>query len=115
MLLAAHQVHCCRRWPYIIVLDVCIRSGLGITHSAGVIDGNVHAAETCDGLFDEVFDFLFMPHIGAHKSGFSAEVAQLSGQLLAFIVVASGNNHPRSCTREGHGRGPTNAGQGCGD
>jgi hypothetical protein len=31
------------------------------------------------GLVDEVLDFLFLPHIGAHKFGFSAEVAQFSG------------------------------------
>jgi hypothetical protein len=51
----------------------------GIAHGASVIDGNVEAAETSDDLVDEVFDFLFMPHISAQKFGFSAEFAQLSG------------------------------------
>jgi hypothetical protein len=29
-----------------------------------------------DGLVDELLDFLFKPHIGAHKFGLSAELAQ---------------------------------------
>jgi len=53
-----------------------------------------------------------MPHVGAHKFGFGAEFAKLSGKLLAFIVVASGNNDPRSFIREGQGGGPTYACQG---
>jgi hypothetical protein len=63
----------------LIVLGVCICSGLGITHGASVIDGNVQAAVTSDGLIDEVFNFFFMPYIGAQKFGFSAEFAQFSG------------------------------------
>ena len=98
-----------------IVLGVCICSGLGITHGTGVIDGNVQTAETSDGLVDEVFDFLFMPHVGAQKFGFRAEFAQLGGKLLAFVVVASGNNHPRPFSGEGLGRGPPDAGQGSGN
>jgi hypothetical protein len=52
-----------------------------------------------------------MPHVGAHKFGLSAEVAQFLGQLLTFIIVSTGNNDPRLFTREGHGRGATDAGQ----
>jgi len=46
-----------------------------------------------------------MPHIGAHKFGVSAEVAQFSGKLLTFIVVSTGNNYLRSFMREGQGSG----------
>src|SRR6266436_1304719 len=98
-----------------VVLGVRICSGLGIAHGAGVIDGNVEASETSDDLVNEVFDFLFMPHIGTHKFGFSAEFAKLSGKLLPFIVVTSGNNDPRSFLREGLGCGPTYACQGSGN
>jgi hypothetical protein len=56
-----------------------------------------------------------MPHIGAHKFGFTAEFAKLSGKLLAFILVASGNNDPGSFMREGQGRGTTDACQGSGN
>jgi hypothetical protein len=52
-----------------------------------------------------------MPHIGAHKFGLSAELAQFSGELLTFIVVSTGNNDPRSFMREGQGRGTTDAGE----
>jgi len=32
--------------------------------------------KTSDGLVDEILDFLFMAHIGAHKFGLRAELAQ---------------------------------------
>ncbi len=73
-----HTKHICVE-DGLIVLGVYICSGFGIAHGAGVIDGNVEATETSDDLVDEVFDFLFMPHVGAHKFGLSAEVAQFSG------------------------------------
>ena len=56
-----------------------------------------------------------MPHIGAHKFGLSADVAQFSGKLLTFIVVSAGNDDPRSILREGHGRRTTDACQCAGD
>src|SRR6266852_1899297 len=46
---------------------------------ASIIDGNVEATETSNGLVDEVFDFVFVAHIGAYKFGLSPEVAQFSG------------------------------------
>jgi hypothetical protein len=54
----------------------------------------LEATETSDGLVDQVLDFLFIPHIGAHKFGLSAEFAQFSGQLLAFLV-----RRPETMTR----------------
>jgi hypothetical protein len=63
----------------LIALGSHIASRTGIAHGASVIDGNVEATETSNGLVNEVFHFLFMPYIGAHKFGLSAEVAQFSG------------------------------------
>jgi hypothetical protein len=62
---------------------VCVRAqtlGNCVTCSTknsgtGVVDGYVEATETSDGLVNEVLDFLFMPHIGAHKLRLSAELA----------------------------------------
>ncbi|HVH88098.1 MAG TPA: hypothetical protein VM912_15360 [Terriglobales bacterium] len=62
-----------------IALGGYIGSRTGRADSTSVIDGNIEATETSDDLVDEVLDFLFMPHIGAHKFGLSAEVAQFSG------------------------------------
>src|SRR5207245_5871951 len=95
----------------LIALGGYIGSRTRSAHGAGVIDGNVEAIETSDDLVDEVLDFLFMPHVGAHKFGFAAEAAQFLGQLLTFIIVSTGNNDPRLFTREGHSRGATDAGQ----
>src|SRR5271165_4731688 len=105
-----HTKHICVE-DGLIVLGGYIGSRTGSALGAGVIDSNVEATETGDGLVDEVLDFLFMPHIGAQKFGLSAELAQFSGQLLAFIVVSTGNNDPRSFMREGQGRGTTDAGE----
>jgi hypothetical protein len=48
-----------------IVLGGYIGRRTGSALGASVIDGNVEATETSDGLVDEVLDFRFMPHIGA--------------------------------------------------
>ena len=71
------------------------------TDGACVIDGNIEATETSHGPVDEVFDFVFVAHIGAYKIGLSTEVAQCSGSLLTCIVVSTGNNNPPSFMREG--------------
>ena len=63
----------------VIALGGNIGSRTGSAHCAGVIDGNIEAAETIDDLVDEVLDFLFMPNVGAHKFGLSAERAKFSG------------------------------------
>src|SRR5712692_7061015 len=51
----------------LIALGGYIGSRTRVAHCAGVVDGNVEATETSDDLFDEVLDFFFMPHVGAHK------------------------------------------------
>jgi len=63
----------------LIALGGYIGSRTGSADGASVIDSNVEATETSDDLVDEVFDFLFMPHVGAHKFGLSTKVAQFSG------------------------------------
>src|SRR6202049_38723 len=63
----------------LIVLGGYVGSQTGSALGASVIDGNIEATETSDGLVDEVLDFLFMPHIGAVKFGLSAELAQFTG------------------------------------
>ena len=65
----------------LIVLGGYIGSRAGSALGASVIDGNLEATETSDGLVDEVLDFLFMPHIGAVKFGLRAELAQFTGLL----------------------------------
>ena len=99
----------------LIALGGYVGSRTGSAYGASVIDGNVEAAEASDGLVNKVLDFLFMPHIGAHKLGFSAEVAQFSRELPTFIVVSTGYNDPRSFMREGQGGAPTDAGQRAGN
>ena len=89
----------------LIALRGNIGSRTGSAHSASIVDGNVEATKTSDGLVDEVLDFLFMPHIGVHKFGLGPEFAQFLGLFLTFIVVSV-----RSMTRT-----PSRAtGQGCG-
>jgi hypothetical protein len=94
-----------------VVLGVGICDGLGIADGAGVIDGNVQAAETGNDLVDEVFNFLFIPHVGAQKFGLSSEGAQFSGQLLPLTFMSTRNNNPGSFTRERNRRGTTDARQ----
>lgn len=53
--------------------------GTGSTDGACVIDGKFEATETSSGPVEEVFDFVFVAHIGAYKIDISTEVAQFSG------------------------------------
>ena len=41
-----------------------VSEGTGSTDGACVIDGNIEATETNNGPVDEVFDFVFVAHIG---------------------------------------------------
>src|SRR5205807_10277584 len=69
----------------LIALRGYIGSRTGRADGASVIDGDVEATETSDDLVDEGLDFLFMPHVGAHKFGLSAEsVPRLRSSLASF-------------------------------
>jgi hypothetical protein len=63
----------------LIALGGYIGRRTGSSDGASVIDGNVEPTETTDDLVDEGLDFLFMPHVGAHKFGLNAELAQFLG------------------------------------
>src|ERR1700722_4570113 len=108
-------LHAQKYTEHIGVEDVLIRfgsyigSGAGIADRSSVIDGNVQTTETSNGLVDEVFDFVFMAHISAHKFGLGAEVAQLSSQLLTCIIVPTRDDDPRSFLRKSPSRSASDA------
>jgi len=99
----------------LIALGGNIGSRPGVPTVPSVIDGNIESTETSDDLVDKGLDFLFMPHVGAHKFGLSAELSQFLGYASDFIVVSTGNNDTCSITREGQGGGATDSCQCTGD
>jgi hypothetical protein len=68
-----------------------------------------------DGLIDQAAYIVLVSHIGAQKFGLSAELAEFSDQLLAFIIVSTRDNEAHSLMSEGQCRGATHARQGAGN
>src|SRR5271170_7971472 len=65
----------------LIVLNGYIGSRADNTFCASVIDGNIETSETSDGLVDQIFDVVFVTHIGADKFRFRSSGAQLAHKL----------------------------------
>jgi hypothetical protein len=89
--------------------------GAGRSFRAGVVDGDVDAAESRHGSIDETTDIVLVAHVGPDELGFPAETAKVGGKSLAFGLPAPGHHHTGSRHGEFYGGGATDAGQGAGD
>ena len=71
-----------------------LRHRAGLAFGAGVVDGSIEPTEARDGLIDQAR--AHRPHgdVGADELGFGAELAQLSGQCLAGVLMAAGDDEP---------------------
>jgi hypothetical protein len=84
------------------------RSGRSL--GAGDIDRDVEASEPLHRFIYQAADIVLVSHIGALEFSLTAEVAEFSDQLLAFITVPAGDDEARSFVCESQGRGATDAG-----
>ena len=87
----------------------------GSAFGAGIVDGDVEAAEPGDGFVDQVLHVAFVADVGANEFGFRAKPAKFADQRLAGIIAAAGNHDIGTFMGEGERGGAADPGQRAGD
>src|SRR5260370_26616014 len=67
--------------------------------SRSVVDGNVQATKTLDGLIHQVAHVLFNTHICTNKLSLGPECPEFRNQFLSFFITTTGHDNlgPLSC------------------
>ena len=81
-----------------------LRHPAGLAFGAGAVDRRIETTEARDGLIDQAAHIVFAAHIGTDEFRFAAEAAKLSGQRLAAVVMAAGNDDAVAFPRKRKGR-----------
>jgi hypothetical protein len=76
-----------------------------LAFGAGIIDGDVEAAEPRDGFVDQVLHLILAADIGTNEFHFRAKGTKLGGQCLASVIAAAGDDDASAFVREGEGGG----------
>jgi hypothetical protein len=88
----------------------------GLAFGAGVVDGDIQAAEARDGPVDEITHVVLAPHIGLNERRLlCAAPAQFSFQCPAFSFTAAGRDDGCAFLGKSQRRGAADAGQSAGD
>jgi hypothetical protein len=95
-----------------VALRGLVGNRAGLAFGAGVVDGDVEAAEPGDGLVDELADVVLVADVGTHELSFRAQRTQLGDQRSACVIAAAGNDDIRAFPREGERAGAADTGQG---
>ena len=85
-----------------------LRHRAGLAFGPGAVDGRIQATEAREGLIGAAAYIVLAAHVGADELRFAAELAQLSGQRLADVLMTAGNNDRVAFPRKGEGRGTPN-------
>src|SRR6266852_5206244 len=91
------------------------RHRTGGAFGTGVIDGHIQATKTRDGLVNQSSYFGFVTHVGAYEFGLSAEFAEFSDELRAFLFASARDNQMRAFLREGPCGGTPDTGERAGN
>jgi hypothetical protein len=82
--------------------------------SAGIVDGDVEAAEPLDRLRDQRLHVALVSDVGANEFGFGVKRAQFGCDRHAGVGAATGDDDPSASAGEGQRRGTANAGKATG-
>src|SRR5262249_20153215 len=63
--------------------------GTRMALGAGIVDGNIEPAKALHGLIHKILHFVSMAHVGADELCLSAPGAELLGEFLAGLIMAS--------------------------
>src|SRR5580692_11084899 len=91
------------------------RHPAGLAFGAGAVDGRIQTTETRDGLIDQAAHIVLAAHVGADELRFAAELAQLSSQRLADVLMTAGNDDAVAFPRKSKGRRTPNSSQRAGN
>src|SRR6266852_1237627 len=98
-----------------VILCGLFRDRAGLAFGAGVVDGDIEAAEAGDRLVDQILDIVLAANVGVDEFRFGAQRAEFGHQRLAGVITAAGNDQVCAFMREGKSGGAANAGQGASD
>ena len=101
------------RWPLDAGLEKLVHHRLGSLVLR--LDRCVQAAEARDGPIDQVPHAVLVADVCAEEFDFSAECAQLSREVLAGLLVATGDNDAVAFPRESKSRGAPDSSQRAGN
>ncbi len=87
----------------------------GRAFGAGIIDGDIEAAEPGDRPVDQVLHVALAADVGADEFRFRAECSQFGDQRQARVLATPGNDEPGTFAREGDSGGAADTGQGAGN
>jgi hypothetical protein len=76
---------------------------------AGVVEGDVHAAEALDPGADEAGDVRVLADVGLDEQAGAADGLDAPHRLLALLSAAAGDDHLRPRLRERHRGRPADA------
>jgi hypothetical protein len=97
------------------VFDGGVLDGAELAFDAGVVHGNVEAAEFRDCLVDKVADLVFLRNVGPNELCLGAKRSQFRDKGFPLVVVAAGHDDLGTFVREGHSSGAADAGEGAGN
>jgi hypothetical protein len=81
-----------------------------VSYRSSEFHSHIETTKARHGLINQAADIVLVSNIGALEFSLTAEVAEFSDQLLAFIIVPAGDDEARSFVCESQGRGATHAG-----
>jgi hypothetical protein len=92
-----------------------VRDGADLALGAGIVHCDIETAKPCDGLVDQVADFIVPANVGLDEDGVGAQAAQLGLESLALRFPATGNDEAGTVRGKGQSGGAANACEGSGN
>lgn len=98
-----------------VALRRLIDDRAGLAFRAGVVDGDIEAAEAGDGLVHQSADLGVVAHVGFDEERLRTQRMEFGFERLALRHAASGNDQAGMGACECQGGGTADAGEGAGD
>ena len=92
-----------------------VRDRANLAFGAGIVHRDIETAKPCDGLVDQVADFIVAANVGLDEGGFGTQAAQLALESLALRFPATGNDEAGTVLGKGQSGGAADACEGARD
>src|SRR3989449_1956055 len=98
-----------------IAFRALARDRANLAFGAGIVHRDIETAKPCDGLVDQVADFIVAANVGLDEGGFGTQAAQLGFESLALRFPAARNDDAGTVLGKGQSGGSTDACEGSRD
>src|SRR5713101_881068 len=93
----------------ILALRGLVRDRANVAFGAGIVHRDIETAKVCDGLVDQVADFIVVANVCLDEGGVGAQAAQLGFESLALRFPAAGNDEAGTVLGESQSGGAADA------